>query len=115
MLVHQNEFIDDHFGHCQHFTLFSVSLEDQEILGSEIIASPNGCGCKSNIASALADKGVSLMLAGNMGAGAVSKLKDAGIDVIRGCSGEVKTVTQNYLKGILKDTSITCSSHGCHE
>jgi predicted Fe-Mo cluster-binding NifX family protein len=109
----KNNIIDDHFGHCDHFTIFTVSLEDQQILGSEVVTSPKGCGCKSDIASTLAQKGVSLMLAGNMGAGAVSKLAASGIDVIRGCSGDLKDVTHSWLRGQLKDTSINCTAHEC--
>jgi predicted Fe-Mo cluster-binding NifX family protein len=36
--------------------------------------SPEGCGCKSNIAPMLAQMGVNLMLAGNMGMGALGVL-----------------------------------------
>lgn len=50
------------------------------------------CGCKSNIASILAEMGVSMMLAGNMGDGAVNVLNHSGIDVVRGYQGNVKDV-----------------------
>ena len=39
--------------------------------------------------------GVSLMLAGNMGSGAVNVLNSQGIDVVRGCSGNVKAVAED--------------------
>lgn len=108
--------IDEHFGHCEHFTVFTI--DDQKIiLSEEKIASPAGCGCKSNIASTLAQMGVKLMIAGNMGQGAVNVLNSQGIDVLRGCSGNVKDVTQNWLAGKLQDSGIACVQHeqGCHE
>lgn len=62
----RNNVVDDHFGHCEYYTIFTIS-EDKLIVCTEIQASPEGCGCKSNIASVLEEKGVELMLAGNMG------------------------------------------------
>ncbi|WP_320052241.1 NifB/NifX family molybdenum-iron cluster-binding protein [uncultured Acetobacteroides sp.] len=100
--------IDDHFGHCEMYTVFTVS-ENREIVATETIPSPQGCGCKSNIASVLQAQGVVVMLAGNMGAGALNVLSNHGIQVVRGCSGEVKTVAEAWLKGELTDSGVGCS------
>ena len=107
--------IDDHFGHCEYFTVFTVNGE-KEVISEEIIMSPAGCGCKSNIAQTLSQMGVKVMLAGNMGAGAVNVLNSQGIEVLRGCSGDVKEVLQAWHKGALKDSEIACEQHqhGCH-
>ena len=53
----RNNVVDDHFGHCEYYTIFTIS-EDKLIVCTEIQASPEGCGCKSNIASVLEEKGV---------------------------------------------------------
>ena len=42
--------VDDHFGHCAYYTLFTVD-DDKNITKIEPHPSPQGCGCKSNIAS----------------------------------------------------------------
>lgn len=112
---YQNQ-IDEHFGHCEYFTVYTVDGQNK-IVAEEIIGSPAGCGCKSNIVQTLAEKGVKLMLAGNMGQGAVNVLNSHGIDVLRGCSGNVKTVTESWLAGNLVDSGISCAQHGheCHE
>lgn len=111
----QNQ-VDEHFGHCEYFTVFTVN-DNREILAEETIASPAGCGCKSNVARVLAEMGVTTMLAGNMGQGAVNVLNGCGIDVLRGCTGNVKEVTQRWLEGTLQDTGIACAlhEHGCRE
>jgi predicted Fe-Mo cluster-binding NifX family protein len=108
--------IDEHFGHCDHFTVFTIN-DEKIITGEEKIASPAGCGCKSNIAVTLAQMGVKLMIAGNMGQGAVNVLNGHGISVLRGCSGDVKAVAENWLAGHLKDNGINCMQHqqGCSE
>lgn len=111
----QNQ-VDEHFGHCESFTVFTVD-ENHEILSEETVASPAGCGCKSNIAQTLAQMGVKMMLAGNMGQGAVNVLNSCGIEVLRGCKGNVRAVAEGWLAGSVKDSGIACSlhEHGCHE
>ncbi|SHJ63531.1 Predicted Fe-Mo cluster-binding protein, NifX family [Clostridium cavendishii DSM 21758] len=111
-LPSRNNKIDDHFGHCEYFTVFTVNTETKEIISSEKVQSPEGCGCKSNIATVLADMGVKVMLAGNMGEGAVRVLNRAGIEVLRGCSGDIKSVALNWLNGSLVDSGDSCHAHG---
>ncbi|AQR96917.1 NifB/NifX family molybdenum-iron cluster-binding protein [Clostridium saccharoperbutylacetonicum] len=113
-LPSRNNNIDDHFGHCEYFTVLTIDQQNKQITASEAVQSPAGCGCKSNIASILAEIGVKVMLAGNMGEGAVRVLNNAGIDVVRGCSGEINTVALNWLKGSLVDSGNSCDHHDCH-
>jgi len=112
---YQNQ-IDEHFGHCEYFTVFTID-DQKNIFSEEKIASPAGCGCKSDIARILSEKGVKLMLAGYMGQGAVNVLNSHGIDVLCGCSGNVREVAEKWLAGDMKDSGMTCSQHerGCHE
>jgi predicted Fe-Mo cluster-binding NifX family protein len=102
--------VEDHFGHSEYFTVYTIN-EDNEPVNEESIASAHGCGCKSNIVETLFNMGVRIMLAGNMGDGAVNKLNQFGIEVIRGCSGEVSVVVNDWLKGNLKDSNMTCNHH----
>lgn len=102
--------IDNHFGHCEFYTIITVS-EDNQILSTETIPSPQGCGCKSNIAGKLQEDGVTVMLAGNMGAGALQKLSAHNIQVIRGCSGPIMEVVNAYLNGNLQDSGEACQHH----
>jgi predicted Fe-Mo cluster-binding NifX family protein len=104
--------VDDHFGHCEYFTVFTTS-DDHKILSEETVQSPAGCGCKSNIVETLSRMGVKMMLAGNMGAGAVNVMNSFGIEVVRGCSGEVRMVVQQWIGGQVKDSAVHCE-HDCH-
>ena len=103
--------VDDHFGHCDHYTIFTI--EGQSVTHTETLPSPQGCGCKSNIASVLAEMGVGVMLAGNMGEGAKNKLSAAGIRVIRGCRGDIDTLIKTYLLGFVFDSGNSCDHHDC--
>ncbi|HPE36377.1 MAG TPA: NifB/NifX family molybdenum-iron cluster-binding protein [Spirochaetales bacterium] len=108
----RNGRIDEHFGHCDYFTVFEI--KDGAIAAEKRVDSPDGCGCKTDIASVLARDGVTLMLAGNMGEGAVRVLKSNGIEVVRGTSGPVREVAQAWLAGSVKDSGQGCTEHGDH-
>ncbi len=103
--------IDGHFGHCQSFTIFDVD-DEGKIVSEETLTPPAGCGCKSNIIPQLAGMGVSVMLAGNMGEGAVNLLAGNGIKVVRGCAGDVREVARAWLTGNIDDSGASCLSHG---
>ena len=106
--------VDDHFGHCDAYTVFTVNA-NKKIEQTEMLPSPKGCGCKSNIGAILEEKGVSVMLAGNMGAGALNVLKNHGIEVYRGCSGDVLQLVESFLKGKIADSGEGCNHHREHE
>jgi predicted Fe-Mo cluster-binding NifX family protein len=101
--------VDDHFGHCEQYTVYTLS-DENKVLKSETLPSPAGCGCKSDIAAILRQSGVTVMLAGNMGMGALNILNMNGIDVYRGCSGNVDELVGLFLDGRIYD-----SGEGCHQ
>ncbi len=105
--------VDDHFGHCEAYTVITVNA-NREIEKTEMLPSPKGCGCKSNIAAILKEKGVKIMLAGNMGNGALNILINHGIDVYRGCSGDVPQLVENFLQGKIDDSGEGCHHHEKH-
>ena len=106
----RNGRVDDHFGHCDHYTIYTI--ENKQILSREDMPSPQGCGCKSGIAADLQRMGVEVMLAGNMGEGALNKLSSHGIKVVRGCMGDIDAVVSGYLAGFILDSGVGCAGHG---
>ena len=102
--------VDDHFGHCEGYTIFTIG-DEGTIKARETLPSPSGCGCKSNIASVFQQAGVTVMLAGNMGGGALTVLSAHGITVFRGCSGRVQDVVEAYLAGTISDSGDSCHQH----
>ena len=110
-----NGFVNDHFGHSDTYSVFSLSHENK-IIHTEIVKANEGCGCRSGIAEVLASRGVTIMLAGNIGAGAILHLYTNGIEVVRGCSGLVEDVVTEYLQGNITDNNQTCHQHeGCDD
>ena len=102
--------VDDHFGHCAYYTIYII--QNGKITDKSELPAPEGCGCKSNIATELEKIGVNVMLAGNMGDGAKNKLESAGINVIRGCHGPVNDIITAFLNDSISDSGEGCSSHG---
>jgi len=106
--------VDEHFGHCEIYTIVTAD-EKGNLVRSENLPSPQGCGCKSDIASVLKQLGVKVMLAGNMGNGALNVLTSHGIQVYRGNSGDVHQLAEAYVQGRIADSGESCHQHGHHE
>lgn len=102
--------IDAHFGHCAEYAVFTV--EGNKILEETSLPSRQGCGCKSGIAPVLAENGITMMIAGNIGNGAINVLASNGIKTIRGASGEARPAVEAWLAGTLSDSGETCHAHG---
>ena len=111
----QNGSVNEHFGHSENFTIYTISPEKNIESVNPVVS--HGCGCHSGIAQILAEQGVSVMLAGNIGAGAIYHLNEFGIDVVRGCNGKAEKVIAEYLNGTIIDNEQTCTAHelGCHD
>ena len=105
--------IDGHFGHCESYAVYTIT-DTKEIAEKKSVRSPQGCGCKSDIASVLAADGVTTMLAGGIGGGAINVLNNSGIEVIRGCAGDATEVVKLYLSGLVKDSGSSCHQHEAH-
>lgn len=101
--------VDEHFGHCKEFIVYRV--EGQALVEEKTIPSAEGCGCKSGIAAELAREGVTQLVAGNMGEGAVRVLASHGIAVVRGASGGARATVEGFLAGRVKDSGEGCAAH----
>lgn len=108
--VKEDQSVDQHFGHCDYYQIFTVN-EQKEISNVETMESPKGCGCKSDIAERFEEMGVSMLLAGGIGDGAINKLAPHGIEVIRNCKGQPRDLVMSFLNGVLLDGGQSCSSH----
>ena len=106
----RNDAVDDHFGHCECYSIFTLDAA-RRIAGRETLPAAAGCGCKSDIAPRLHAMGVTVMLAGNMGDGARNVLQRNGITVVRGCHGPVEAVVAAYLAGTISDSGDACAHH----
>lgn len=107
--------VSQHFGHCREFMVFEV--ENDKTVFSKSIANMGHSGC-SELPLLLKQNGVTHLIAGGIGAGAIQHLTLAGIDVIYGASGIVEDVVNAFASGSIKTEGSICSEHsrdgGCH-
>ncbi|NLM16102.1 MAG: dinitrogenase iron-molybdenum cofactor [Candidatus Riflebacteria bacterium] len=102
-----NGMVTGHFGHCENFMIFEA--EDKKIVKSETIANP---GHKPGfLPNFLAEQGVTVIISGGMGAGAVNIFNERNIEVVLGAAGDAKAAAEAYAQGTLKSTGSTCREH----
>jgi predicted Fe-Mo cluster-binding NifX family protein len=76
------------------------------------MSSPEGCGCKTGIAADLARAGVTHLVAGDMGDGALRALSSRGIAVARGAAGSARRAAEAFAHGRITDSGTACADHG---
>lgn len=105
--------IEDHFGQCEFYTIVKIN-DDNKIVSKETFSTPQGCGCKSNLAQILAEKGAQYMIAGHMGQGALNHLSAAGLEVMCGFKGKIDEALDQYLNKGFKGDNTVCEHHHDH-
>jgi len=89
-----------HFGHSGSFEVFDVDLERKEILRSETLAAP--AHQPGLLPRWLAERGVTLVIAGGMGRRAQDLFAAAGIEVVTGAPAKSpRDLVEDYLRGHL--------------
>lgn len=103
----ENGQVCPHFGHAPTFTI--VDIEDGGIKEKTVLSSP---GHQPGFLPVfLAEKGVELVIAGGMGAGAQELFVQNKIEVITGAQGLIDEVVKNYIAGKLVSTNHVCNEH----
>ena len=95
--------VSDVFGRAVSFTI--VDVEDGDIKSVEVVRNDfavRGGGAGIAVSQFLADKGVEVVLTGNVGPNALSVLNSAGIKVYRAGGMKVKEAIEKFLKGELE-------------
>lgn len=94
-----------HFGHCEGFTLFD--LDEEKVIGKSFVENP---GHKPGfLPNYLNDLGVTTVIAGGMGGGAINIFEEKNIEVITGAEGSVDSVIQKYTEGKLESAQSVCA------
>ena len=108
---YQNGQVFQHFGHTEAFKVYEAA--DGAVVSSSLLsAAGSGHGA---LAGLLRENGVSVLICGGIGEGAKNALREAGVELVAGASGDADAQVAAYLSGALKhDPSVSCSHHGDH-
>ena len=99
--------VSPHFGHCEHFALIDIDEMRKVVLKKELVPSP---GHQPGLLPEwLAEKGVSVVLAGGMGSRAQSLFQQNRIEVIIGVmEGDPEKAVLSHLNGMLTTGDNIC-------
>ena len=104
--------LNPHFGHCEKFALVDVDPKTKEVTATtELVAPEHQPGL---LPVWLKERGVTVVIAGGMGARALSLFQEASIEVITGAPAEsIATLIRKYLDGSLVSVEHLCE-HVCN-
>jgi predicted Fe-Mo cluster-binding NifX family protein len=96
-----------HFGHCEQFALFDVDEAKGEIVGKEIITSPEHQ--PGLLPAWLAEQGVSVVIASGMGSRAQELFQQNRISVaVNALEDDPERAVLAYIKGVLEVGDDVC-------
>jgi predicted Fe-Mo cluster-binding NifX family protein len=102
--------IDPRFGRCQHFLIVDTESMRFEAIENPGIGARGGAGSQG--AQLVLNKGVDVVLTGNVGPNAFAALQAAGIKIAIGASGTVRTALEDLKAGRVQ--YVNAPSVGAH-
>ncbi len=104
--------VNQHFGMSKSFVI--ATIEDKKIIKTEEVSSAELSHEHQGLADLLVKAGANVVITGGIGEGAIQGLKQNGLKVIKGASGEYIKVIEEYINGNLEDKNVVCNHHGEH-
>lgn len=108
-VTYENGMIFQHFGHAEQFKLYDE--ENGRVTDTRIVDT-NGQG-HGALSGFLTEQGVEVLICGGIGGGAQTALKEAGIKLYGGVSGEADEAVNAFLaERLVYDADVKCTHHG---
>jgi len=89
--------VDPRFGRCQYFIIVDSDTLEFEAIENPNIGAMGGAGIQSG--QLMADRGVQVVLTGNVGPNAFQTLSASGLQIITGVTGTVREAIQRFNSG----------------
>ncbi len=101
--------IDPRFGRAAYFLIVDTDNMEEEAIKNPYVQAGGGAGIQS--AQIVANREIQAVITGNIGPNAFQVLKEAGVNVITGVSGIVKSSVLSYNKGEFKESEEPTVNH----
>jgi predicted Fe-Mo cluster-binding NifX family protein len=95
--------MDPRFGRCQYFLFIDSDTNAFEAVENPNLSASGGAGIQS--AQLVSNKGVEVLITGQVGPNAFTTLQAAGIKILVGASGKVQEVLEKYQKGQISSSA----------
>ena len=94
--------IDPRFGRCSYLVIVDSETMQFEAIPNMAAGATGGTGIQA--AQTIANKGVKLLITGNVGPNAFGALSAAGIEIVTGAFGTIRDAVEKFKRGELKKT-----------
>jgi len=102
--------VDPRFGRSQYFVIVDPATMAYEAMPNAALNAPEGAGIQA--AQAMVNKGVDVVISGNMGPNAFQVLSTAGVKIATGAYGTVKDAIELFRAGKLTEAgTATVAAH----
>ena len=99
--------VEEHFGHCEKFVVFSI--ENGKVVNKEFLIAPEHA--PGVFPRFIGSNNINVVITGGMGQRAIDLIKANGGEVILGASGNIEDVLKVYLEGELYSKGSACAHH----
>jgi predicted Fe-Mo cluster-binding NifX family protein len=96
--------LDPRFGRCLYLIIVDTETMQFEAIPNIATGATGGAGIQA--AQTIANKGVKLVLTGNVGPNAFGALSAVGIEIVTGTSGTVREIVERFKTGGLQRTNM---------
>ena len=94
--------LDPRFGRCPYFVIVDSENMQFEAISNMASGATGGAGIQAS--QIIANKGVKVVITGNVGPNAFGALSAAGIEIVTGAFGTVREVIDKFKRGELQRT-----------
>ncbi len=96
--------LDPRFGRCAYLIIVDIETMQFEAIPNLAAGTREGAGIFA--AQTIANKGVNVLITGNVGPNAFRALSAAGIEIMTDASGTIREVVEKFKKNELKKTGV---------
>lgn len=103
--------VNPHFGQSASFAI--IEINGQDVVNVRELSTAGLAHQHDGLAAALKGQGVETVVVGGIGSGAALSLQQAGLKLLTGASGEIRSVASAVAKGMFVSQRTMCNHGEC--